>query len=407
MRSNSQTSVFSVAVAVLALSAVLLFRQTDRSESQTLRAEDGASRHVLPDEAARQEASSYVKKLYARDYVRAGSDASRLLLAKRLLRIADETKDDGDALCGLLLEAKRLAVDSGSVEVAFTALDKMQLQFRYDSSLDKAIVLEQLSGAGASITSIRSVSRLAVSALEQATAADQFEAAQKILSAGTTAARRIQNAALARQLADLEMPIEALKQQHAELQKALVTLEERPEDKEANLVVGRVLTLRNGDWIKAERHANLSADEELRKLLLSEIDKPATIQSRLSHADSWWAYALTLPDLEKQQAQLIATGHYLAILPELTGLTKNRIEKRSGSVQAIAMLRNPAAPQTVEIADVPAARPAAVRRIDLLADFDVSRDVDHGAVKKNGRVLEAEASSKGAQPGLLYVVVVG
>ena len=126
MRSNSQTSVFSVAVAVLALSAVLLFRQTDRSESQTLRAEDGASRHVLPDEAARQEASSYVKKLYARDYVRAGSDASRLLLAKRLLRIADETKDDGDALCGLLLEAKRLAVDSGSVEVAFTALDKMQ-----------------------------------------------------------------------------------------------------------------------------------------------------------------------------------------------------------------------------------------------------------------------------------------
>jgi WD40 repeat protein len=285
-------------------------------------------RKPAPDAAAQAKAEQVVREVFKAEYAKA-SAADRLKLANRLLKEAADTKDDSAARFVLLREAADLAAKAGDPQLAMQAIDQTAEGFEAEVLPLRAAALEAAAGAAASPAAHRTVAELALTTAEQALEADEYPVAGGLLKLAGTAAQKAGGvAALTTRIEAREQRVQALLPEYEKVKAAMAKLRDAPADPAANGEVGRFLCLVKGDWFNGLKRLLNGPDEGLRALADKDLATGADVAERAATGHAWWDWAEQQTGPWKPVGLRRAAFWYGQALPELTGLTKARVETR-------------------------------------------------------------------------------
>ena len=166
--------------------------------------------------------------------------------------------------------------------------------------------------------------------------ANQFDEAKKVLGYGFNAVRRFRGNKRAITLRDMAEHVDTIARDFKKVEQHTATLRENPDNKEANLAVGRFECFVKGNWTMGLEHLAKSSDATLGKLANDTLADPQDAEAKYRIASGWWKQGQTLQGVSKDRVLGYASGWYDKALPGLTGLSKVTAEKRLAEVKPIA-----------------------------------------------------------------------
>jgi hypothetical protein len=287
----------------------------------------GAKRAPLPDEAARAEAEGAVKKQFKDDYAKT-KPADRLALAGKLWDKALATNGDSTPRYVLLRETLAVATLSGDVTTALKAIDQLTQEYEIDGLELKLALLTTGSKSATTVATERVLTESALVFLDEAVAADNYEAALRVAAVAEASARRSQSMAL---LSRAEARTKEVREAQQELEKsktATATLKDMPEDPDANLLLGKFLCFRKNDWDQGLPLLVKGKDVALRALSEKELKYPITPEEQRQMGDAWWDRAQAIEGTAKVPFQRRAHYWYSLCATGPEGPERAEIEKR-------------------------------------------------------------------------------
>jgi len=129
----------------------------------------------------------------------------------------------------------------------------------------------------------------------------------------------------------------------------------------------------------------LGSDEKLKKLAIRELEGNPDADGQVALGDGWWELASESEGKAKEQIEGRAGHWYRKALPGLTGLMKDRVEKRLVLVRDSKVEKQPTAKR---------------RTIDLLRLVDPRRHIIEGSWQHTGRALVVRTNKKAARIGI-------
>jgi hypothetical protein len=290
---------------------------------------------AVPNETEQKAAVQVIAEVYKLDYEQAKFAAQKVELAKKLLREGTATKDDAVGRYVLLRIARDIAAQHGDLATAFEAIDQIDSAYQVDK-----LALQVAAATIAAKVSKPAKEQLECAALldslsDAAIAEDRYDHAKALADLTLHCAREGREAERLKQSIARVKEIEAFAKEFANVTEANVTLKTKPTDADANQAVGKFLCLVKGDWRRGIPMLALGSDQELKAAALMELEfKP----DALKLADAWWKVSERLEGSARSQVQTHAGQWYQTALPDLTGLSKARVERY---LAQIAELKQP------------------------------------------------------------------
>lgn len=282
----------------------------------------------VPDEAALTKARAVVKEVFRRDFANARTDQQKVELAHKLVAKARTTTDDPAGQLILLREARSMAVEVTDFELALETADLMASRFQIDLLTLKLDVLTELSTRAASTAQRKVLAEHAERALDEAVAAARFGLAGKLGDLAIKRLRRARDPELLKRFAQRLKEVKRLQADYEAMQQALVALAEDPLQAESNLAAGRYLCFGQANWEKGLPMLALGSDAELRAVAVTDLKDPQELKERIDLADRWWQLAERHEGYVRSQMRNRAGRWYRKAEPDVSGLTKTRIEQR-------------------------------------------------------------------------------
>ncbi len=310
-----------------------------------LLAQDTDDRAPPPGEAAQAKALQLLREVYDQERKQAKTFAQKQALADKLFHEALQSQDLTDRFVLFRVSAD-VATEAGDVETAFRAIDRTAEDFRVDGLQMK---VEALAGAARSAGSVehrKVVTEQSMALIDQAVDDDNFTAADRLGKLALATARKARDLALVKQIVARNKEVEKIEKAYAAAQKALVTLDEKPTDPEANFTVGRFYCLIKGDWDDGLPMLALGSDPALRELATRELQGAPKPEDQVALGDAWWDWAEEEAGTSTERGQGRAAYWYERAAPQLSGLEKARIEKRIQEVADAAAGQPKTAPRT-------------------------------------------------------------
>jgi hypothetical protein len=115
----------------------------------------------------------------------------------------------------------------------------------------------------------------------------------------------------------------------------LKILEEKPEDPEANLAVGKFLCLMKGDWVKGIPLMRKGSDPVLRGLAELDSVGAASGEERMQIGERWGTYSEKNPKFRER-----ALFWCKEAWPDLAGIPKEKARARAAELQTVSSLKD-------------------------------------------------------------------
>jgi hypothetical protein len=291
---------------------------------------------AVPDKAALTEAEKTLRDVFKEDYAKRKPDELRGF-GQRLLQLGIETNDNPALRYVALRDAMTFAAQGSDAATALKAVDQLAKVHDVDAPTLK---YDALSKAGVAVNSpdvAKTLVSTYLTAIEEAVAADSYDAAVKLSSAAEGVARRTQDAALYSQVQKGTAEVRKMQSENLTAATARKTLQQDPNDPAANLTVGRFLCFAKGDWKAGLPLFAKSSDAALKQIAEKEIASAGDAKDLLLLGDIWWEYARTktkTPKLQEHIAEL-----YQKALPDLKGLDATRIAQRIAELMGTPLLK--------------------------------------------------------------------
>jgi formylglycine-generating enzyme required for sulfatase activity len=282
----------------------------------------------VPSAAAQGEAAKLIKEVYGDEYAKATTATQKQALAKKLLEKATETKDDPAGQFVLLRLAKDIATQASDSQTAFDAIDRTAGAFQVDGNEMKTAVLTKMASAAKNPDQHKTIAEQALELIENAIACDNYEVANQLARLALDESRKGDDASLVSKTAAKQNDLSELVKAYERAKAARVILEKTPDDPEANSAVGGYLCFAKGDWEKGLPMLALGRDEALRSIAQRELGNPTSSAEQAKLGDLWWNFAENQEGISKKRMQWRAGYWYEKALPGLSGLTKDKVEKR-------------------------------------------------------------------------------
>jgi len=295
-------------------------------------AQNAAKKTPVPADAAQAEAMKLVKEVYGDEYPKAETSREKQDLAKKLLGKARETADDPTGKFVLLKLARDIASQANDAQTAFQAIDEMADNFQVDVLETKSIVLTKFASAARHSlkpTQHISIAEEALKLVDQAVSQDNFTVADQLGKLALDEARKTSEKELVSKVQGQIAAASETAKAYEDVKAARVKLEKTPDDHESNLVVGKYLCFVKGDWEKGLAMLALGKDEALKALATQELQGAASSTEQAKLGDGWWNLAEKQEGKTKKQIQARAGYWYQKALPGLSGLIKDKAEKRT------------------------------------------------------------------------------
>ncbi len=370
------------AVGILATAGTLLFAQAAPPASDQLK-----PKLPIPPQADQQEVLDTLAEIY--DLGKKRTDQQKLELVKDLLRLVDETQKPTDRFV-LWRKAMELAGDVGDAVLMCEVIDRIGAEYHIDPLSTQGKMLTSIAPKATTAGRIGSLVEASNRYIGRAAAQGKFDYAQNIAA---LAYRTSQNA----QGKDFRKPTLDRCREVQKLADASAAVRANPADTDANLTLGRLYCLSQGDWHLGLPYLAKGGETELAAVARQELEAPADAAGQVKLADAWWSVAEAAKDNEKEPMMRRAGVWYKKAERGAIGLAKVKIEKR---LAEIAKLDRPA-----DAAATAATRPkepaARVGWIDLLELVNIERDRVSGTWTKEGNSLAVANGGKLMLPVLV------
>jgi hypothetical protein len=175
--------------------------------------------------------------------------------------------------------------------------------------------------------------------VEPLIAADDYEAAEKLMATAVTQAMKSKDTSLSSRTTAKSKEISDLKGKYEKLKKARETLASDPAEPNASLAVGRFQSFVKGNWVGGLPYLAKGSDPGLRVLAERELLKPAGEIEVIALADAWWEVSDKEPAPGKERGKDHASTLYLKALPKVSGITKTKVEKRLSEAGALKLAK--------------------------------------------------------------------
>lgn len=297
---------------------------------------DVLKRAPVPDLVRQREAEKQIKELFKEQYVKK-TPADREALAIQLLEMASKSMEDHAALWVLCREAQDVASQNGSARVALDAAEIAARVFDVDGLALRNTVLTAVGRSVKTADDFAELTESMVALAEEHVRSDQWDAADRAVTAALVHARKAQDPPMADRVAMRGKEIAEAKSLFAAMKSVLETLARTPEDPAANAEMGKFLCYVKGSWDLGLRFMLKGNDPVLKAMAEKEATLPTASADRIALGDGWFDLAdKERSPLRKNQMLAHAQAHYEAGLPGATPLVQARVAKRQESLQNVA-----------------------------------------------------------------------
>src|SRR5262249_21141414 len=286
----------------------------------------------IPDAKAQAKVEALLQELFKEDYAKAAQDpVARVRLANTFLTEGRETDDDRAGRYVLFRGARDLAARAGDAPVAFQAIEDLAKDFGLTPSdvfQMKINALMTASKAVASPDAYYTVVDSALVLLEDALAADNFEAAQHLADTAKAAAVKLRNVPLVYSVVKRQDEVARLQKEYEHWKPFAETLAKNPKDPKANTEMGKYQAFRKGNWDVGLVLLSRGDHEGLRYLATMELKHPEAAGAQLALAKGWEFAADQAP--EERNTQILLRAYYWSqqAMPQLEGKAQRDVEKR-------------------------------------------------------------------------------
>lgn len=331
-----------------------------------------------PSAEDQAKAEKTIRQLFTREYTiktRPGYN----VLAVKLHDQALETKDDPVSRYVLLREASTLAALAGNLDLAEKAVDQMSKLYVVSGPTLKARVYETSAARYVDIESSRILAEHILVTVNEALAADEYEALTKLLKVGNSTAKIAKSVPLISAMQARTKDAETLKVEYEKAKAILDKLKENPDDPGANLAAGKYYSMQKGNWEKGLPLLAKGDDAALKDLATRDLAKPAETAFQIELGEAWLKVPKPESELAQKNLRWRARYWFEQALADATGDTRTKLD---------AYLK-----------DIPPREGTTVgTRVYLvdLEEFDVK--VGHGKLGKNGFMGFSEAGKAGEIP---------
>jgi len=300
--------------------------------------ESSAKKPSLPPSAELAAERNRLRRLYRDEFAKARDDATRTELAKRLVTMALETKDNPTARYVILQEARELTVELNNPTAHDEIVAEMAALFDVSATemkTDGAIKFLRIA------TDAEQLGQLAAN-LEayytQALAERRYDVAERALRTARLAARKAKDLPTATRLDALAGQLETQSKLYTAAVRAAVRLAEDPSDPAANLLMGRYQCFAAGDWKLGLTLLAKGSDEDLKQLSQRDLASPQEAARRMVLGDDWAALARRLGGTKTPLAAPTqrALHWYRMCIEQLDGLDRVRVQQQIDELAAPA-----------------------------------------------------------------------
>jgi hypothetical protein len=284
----------------------------------------------VPPAEAQKEAADALREVFGREWEQAVTPNQKSAFGKKLLSTAGNPEEDASGCFVMLRTARDVGAQAGDVALVKDACAKLETNFALTDSRTDA--LQALAKNCKGMPAFTALTEFALNSALMHASAERFEAANACMAVAENAATRAGAAALIKEVAAEKKRLRAATDIFEQVPAAEAVLEKSPTDPAANDTLGRYYCLHRHDWEKGLSYLALSKDAKFSALAADDLRVPKSATDRVALADSWWDEAEAATDGDALRSR--AAHWYRLALPEVTGLSKARIEKRVAQVTA-------------------------------------------------------------------------
>jgi hypothetical protein len=291
---------------------------------------EAAAKVAPPDEKAQTKARDEIRRTFRDDYDAVATRPElRAKLARELRKLAVETKDDPVARYGLFCEARELALEAGDMTLYDEILTATAELYTIEV-LDIRIgdLRQGAARRPRAPNAVQALIRASIDLVDDVVAADRFDEATALAVAAREMAVRLRDNRRIKESTAVRKDIDFFRRLRAEADQAEKALADHPDDPQLNLVVGKYYCFGKRNWDRGLPLLAKGAQATLKTLAEAEKADPASAAQMLALGDQWYDAAKAVPPDIRRFVQARAAYWYQRALPELSGLTKTKIEQR-------------------------------------------------------------------------------
>lgn len=304
------------------------------NSDQTGASKDEKKRFPVPDSEAQSKSLKDVQSLFKSDFEGAKTAPTKIELAKKLIAKAGESANDSAGCFALCQEAIKLAIAGGDAQIALRAIDDLEATHEVDATRLQVETLTALVKTALTKPQKRALAEESLKRVDALLYSEDdpdpsdYATADQLSEIALKAARSLTDPVFLKQVTARNKSVENLKQLFNDVQTAMVKFETAPDDAAANQTVGIYLCFYRNDWPSGLPRLAKGTDSVMRPLAEKELANPAESSIQVAVADGWWEFAAKHTDTSRGNIQRHAGEWYKRSLPQLTGLSKEKVEKR-------------------------------------------------------------------------------
>jgi hypothetical protein len=292
-------------------------------------------RAFVPSEIAQQDALREVRNILRDEFVAATTPPFQVALARKLERLAAETRDDATTCYVLRSQAIELAIRGGDADLAADLATRLVQSFDVDVWPLRLKAWSRLPQFLSSSDNRTAFVRRAVQFANEATGDDRYEIAIEMAALANNVAAALKDKAIRDQAGDCADRVKHMQTAAATASAAIETLLCEPTNPQANLTVGKFRCFDKQEWVPGLPYLARGSDVALRELALRELQAPTGSPDQLKLADAWWDLGEKSGELRSGtwRSPLHARGihWYREAMPALSGLALVKAQKRAAA----------------------------------------------------------------------------
>lgn len=290
----------------------------------------------VPSKDAIARASQLMRDTFQDDLAAATTPAAKLALAKRLIGVATDIRDDPAGQFVILDTARDLAIDAGDGATGLVAIDAMASGFAIDAWTEKVDWLAKLAESAKNAEQRRGAATQTFELAKVADDAAKFEIADRLCKLAISEGKKAAPFPLIKEMRLLSAEIETRLLAFKEYETASQKLAADSTNREANLTAGRYECFVVGNWVSGLQKLTAGSDASLQALATKDLAAPSDPERQVDVADGWQALAEGATGRAAANLHEHAADWYEKAVSKATGLLKAKAERRLEESRAAA-----------------------------------------------------------------------
>ena len=280
----------------------------------------------VPDVAALDKSRKSIHDIFKREFADANKTAARIAWSEKLIEQGQQTADDPAGRYVLFDEAALQAVEAPEPNLAFRAIEEMAKTFDINKHAKKAELLALTVENTKFASFYKKSAEAGLVAFEDALQNDDFASASDFLKATQKAAEAGKELGLLKKVTTASEELVTRKKSWDQVIDARKALKMSKDEPTANQCNGSYLCFVSGKWSAGLPFLAKGPSGREAELAVLDLKRSKSAQEQLAVADGWKSLADGADTLFQPQQQRRAAFWYRRVAPQLTGLTRQRVD---------------------------------------------------------------------------------